>query len=236
MSSGDAHGSLRATAAATHTWGMASRTRTRDVPLLAEGSETKRRTQAERSEITTDQLLLAARELFASKGFPATSIQEIVDAAGVTRGALYHHFASKEELFEAVVNREQEALGRRVRDGAMKRKGAWAQLKAGCDEFLDASLDPDTQRILMIDGPAVLGSARIQEKDESHSIELLKIVIEKAIGEGTLRKRPVMPIVHLLFGALCQAAMVIARSADPESTTRQMRQEIHRLLNAIEAA
>ena len=194
-----------------------------------------RRTQAERTETTTDQLITAARRLFATKGFPATSIQEIVAEAGVTRGALYHHFASKEELFEAVFNREQEALDQRVREAAARRKGAWTQLKAGCDEFLDATLDPETQRIVMIDGPAVLGSVRSQQNDDSQSIQLLKHVIEKAVQEGTLRKRPIMPIVHLLFGALCQAAMVIARSENQEATTRQMRQEIHRLLDALEA-
>ena len=207
----------------------------RNAAVAESRPELVRRTQAERSETTTDQLISAARRLFATKGFPATSIQEIVDEAGVTRGALYHHFTNKEELFEAVFNREQEAMDARVRQAAQRRKGAWTQLKAGCDEFLDAALDPETQRIVMIDGPAVLGSIRFQQSDESHSIELLKHVIEKAVTEGTLRKRPIMPIVHLLFGALCQAAMVIARSEDQEATTRQMRQEIHRLLDALEA-
>lgn len=194
-----------------------------------------RRTQAERSETTTDQLISVARGLFATKGFPGTSIQEIVAEAGVTRGALYHHFASKEELFEAVFKREQEAIDDRVREAASRHKGAWRKLKAGCDEFLDASLDPETQRIVLIDGPAVLGSTRWQRSEDSQSIALLKGVIEKAVAEGTLRKRPIMPIVHLLFGALCQAAMVISRSENQEATTRQMRQEIHRLLDALEA-
>ena len=201
---------------------------------LRSDEETKRRTQAERSETTTEQLIAAARRLFATNGFPATSIQEIVEEAGVTRGAMYHHFTSKEELFEAVFKREQDALGERVRAAAMRRKGAWAQLKAGCDEFLNAALDPETQRILMVDAPAVLGTTRIQAVDESHSMELLNHVVEKAIREGTLRKRPIMPLVTLLYGALCQAAMVIARAEDQDATTRQMRLEIHRLLDALE--
>ncbi|MDQ4065398.1 MAG: TetR family transcriptional regulator, partial [Actinomycetota bacterium] len=158
----------------------------------------RRRTQAERSETTTEDLIGAARRLFATKGFPATSIQEIVDEAGVTRGAMYHHFTSKEQLFEAVFEREQEHLGRRVHEAASRKRGAWAQLKAGCDEFLDAALDPETQRILLIDARAVLGAQRIQEIDEAHAIQLLTMVIEKAMDEGTLRKRAVMPLVQLL--------------------------------------
>lgn len=195
-----------------------------------------RRTQAERSETTTEVLIAAARRLFAAKGFPGTSIQEIVEEAGVTRGAMYHHFSGKDDVFEAVFVREQTALGRRVREAAMRKKGAWPQLKAGCDEFLNAMLDPETQRILMIDGPAVLGPAGIQEHDECESVQLLTHVIEKAMAQGAIRNRAVMPIAQLLYGALCQAAMVIARSDDQDDTTRQMRQEVRRLLDAIEDA
>ena len=95
-----------------------------------------RRTQAERSLATTEQLVMTSRRLFAEKGFAGTSIEDIVRAAGVTRGALYHHFGSKEELFEAVFIREQKALDQEVRKAAATKKGAWAQMKAGCDEFL----------------------------------------------------------------------------------------------------
>ena len=201
----------------------------------SERSREARRSQVERSETTIEQLIGVARRLFATKGFSSTSIHEIVEQAGMTRGALYHHFSSKEELFEAVFQREQEALNTRVRTAAMRKKSAWAQLKAGCDEFLHATLDPETQQILMLDGPAVLGP-QFRQSEEPHAIALLKGVVEKAMHEGALRKRPVMPLVHLLFGALCQGAMVIARADDQEETTRAMRQEIRRLLDAIEAA
>lgn len=205
-------------------------------PSGSAARQERRRTQAERSETTTEELIAAARRLFAAKGFPGTSIQDIVDEAGVTRGAMYHHFSGKDDVFEAVFAREQESLGRLVRDAAMRKKGVWPQLKAGCDEFLNAMLDPETQQILMIDGPAVLGPARVQERDECESVQLLTNVVEKAMAQGALRKRPVMPVVQLLYGALCQAAMVIARSENQDETTRQMRQEVRRLLDAIESA
>ena len=88
----------------------------------------------------------------------------------------------------------------------------------------------------MIDGPAVLGSRRALEIDESNSIKLIAHVLEKAIEEGAIAKRPVMPLTQLLFGALCQAAMVVARSEDPASTTRQMRREVQRLLDSVEGS
>ncbi|MDP9069531.1 MAG: TetR/AcrR family transcriptional regulator [Actinomycetota bacterium] len=194
-----------------------------------------RRTQAQRSEETTEQLLAAARRLFAEKGFAGTSIEEIVRTAGVTRGAMYHHFASKEEVFEAVFAREQERIARRVQEAAAKKKGAWNQLKAGCDEFLTAALDRETQQITFLDGPAVLGAGRIEEIECPHSIEMITEVIERAMRQGALRKRPATPLAQLLFGALCQAAMVAARSSDDGTTMKQMRKEVQRLLDALEA-
>lgn len=200
----------------------------------ATGEREDRRTQAQRSEETTRQLVTAARDLFANKGFAATSIEEIVRTAGVTRGAMYHHFTGKEDLFEAVFEQEQEALGERVRAAASKRKGAWNQLKAGCDEFLTACLDPQIQQICLLDGPAVLDARRIEEIECPHSMQMLTMVIDKAMKQGTLRKRPVMPLAQLLFGALCQAAMVAARSQDDGLTMKQMRKEFQRLLDALE--
>ncbi len=193
------------------------------------------RTQAQRSEETTDQLLTAARALFAEKGFAGTSTEEIVRTAGVTRGAMYHHFASKEDLFEAVLRREQEALARRIQKAAASKRDAWSQLKAGCDEFLDACLDPEIQQISLIDAPAVLGSRRLEEIECPRSIQMLTEVLDRAMRQGALRKRPPMPLAQLLFGALCQAAMVAARSPDDSASMKQMRKELQRLLDALQA-
>lgn len=194
-----------------------------------------RRTQAQRSGETTEQLVAAARRLFAEKGFAGTSTEEIVRTASVTRGAMYHHFTSKEDLFEAVFRREQEAIARRVQQTAAKKKGAWAQLKAGCDEFLTASLDPEIQQITLIDAPAVLGLNRINELECPRSMQMLSNVIERAMQEGTLRRRPVMPVAQLLFGALCQAAIVAAQASDGDATMKQMRRELQRLLDGMQA-
>lgn len=193
----------------------------------------ERRTQAERSEATTEQLVTAARKLFATKGFAATSIDDIVNAAGVTRGAMYHHFRSKEDLFEAVFKREHFAVGERVKQAAMREKDGWSQLKAGCDEFLEATTDPERRQIMMLDAPAVLGMRRIEEIDRPDSIKLMTYVIEKAMDEGVIRQRPAEPLAHLIYGALCQAALVGARSTAPETSPDQMRRELDQLLDSI---
>lgn len=203
-------------------------------PTRARVEREERRTQAERSEATTEQLVSAARELFARKSFAGTSIEDIVQAAGVTRGAMYHHFQSKEELFEEVFCREEQALGKRIKDAAMKKKAAWAQLKAGCDEFLKACTEPDLQQISLIDAPAVLDFARLEEIRRPHSLKMLTHSIERAIEEGSLRKRPPLPLAQLIYGALCQAAMATARSEGDITTTKQMRRELQDLLDALE--
>lgn len=193
-----------------------------------------RRTQAQRSETTTQQLVAAARDLFARKGFAGTSIEDIVQAAGVTRGAMYHHFQSKEELFEEVFNQQEQVLGKRVQQAAMKKRGAWDQLKAGCDEFLRACTEPAVQQISLIDAPAVLGSRRVEEIQRSHSLKMLTHTIEKAMEQGALRKRPALPLAQLINGALCQAAMVTARSEEDPATSKQMRRELRHMLDALE--
>ncbi len=194
------------------------------------------RTQAERSEATREQLVSAARQLFATKGFAATSIDDIVGAAGVTRGALYHHFRSKEEVFEAVFKREHDRIGQRIMQASMEKEDGWSMLKAGCDEFLEATMDPETRQIMLLDAPAVLGQHGIEEIDRPQSIKLMTYVIEKAMDEGVVRRRPAEPLAHLIYGALCQAALVGARSTEPETSTSKMQRELQELLDALGTA
>lgn len=224
----------------THTFAMPPKSATSDKRHAATDHAARlaedRRTQAQRTEETTRQLLTEARRLFAQKGFAGTSIEEIVRAAGVTRGAMYHHFSSKEDLFEAVFAKEQEAIGHRVHVAAAKKKGAWNQLKAGCDEFLTACLDPAIQQIFFLDAPAVLDAKRIEEIECAHSIQMLTMAIEKAMKEGTLRTRPVMPLAQLLFGVLRQAAVVATRDSEDGATMKQMRKELQRILDALETS
>ena len=190
-------------------------------------------TQAERSEGTISGLVATARGLFAERGFAHTSIEEIVRAAGVTRGALYHHFDGKTAVFRAVFENEVRALAERTAAAGLRRRDPWRQVEAGCLEFLDASRDPGVQRIVLIDAMSVLGWEALREIEGRHTLALLMQGLENAMEAGKLRRRPVAPLAHLLFGAMCEASMVAARDADPDRAMRDVRKEVHDLLRTV---
>jgi len=190
-----------------------------------------KRTQAERSEATRDALIAAARILFAERGYAAVGTEEIVRAAGVTRGALYHHFDGKRDLFEAIYERIEVELAQRIAAGALDA-GATEPLeamRAGAEMFLRAATEPEAQRIVLIDGPSVLGWDRWREIATEHGLGLIEATLRVAIEAGAIAEQPVRPLAHVLMGALDEAAMLVARAEDPE----RMRAEVGRTLDAL---
>ena len=170
-------------------------------------------TQAERSEATRAALLAAGRELFARHGFAAVSTAQIVAAAKVTRGALYHHFADKRALFQAVHESLEAGLVERIGAGIASGQppaSAFEFLAAGTDLFLDACEDPDFARIALLEAPSVLGWQLWREIDHRYSAGLLTAVLEQGIAAGELRPGPVTPTVHLMLGALGEAGLLLA--------------------------
>lgn len=193
-----------------------------------------KRTQAERSGATRDALIEAARALFAERGYADVGTEEIVRAAGVTRGALYHHFDGKRELFEAVYERVEIELAERIAAGALE-SGAAAPLdamRAGAEMFLRACTEPEAQRIALLDGPSVLGWDRWREIAAEHGLGLIEASLQAAIEAGAIGDQPVRPLAHVLMGALDEAAMLVARADDPE----QMRAEVGQTLDSLLAA
>jgi AcrR family transcriptional regulator len=179
----------------------------------------KRRTQSERTEATRNALIAAGRRLFTEKGYDGVSAEEIVREAGVTRGALYHHFGSKAELLEAVYERlEAESTERvaRIVLGSVLESPLEA-MKAGIEAFLDECAEPELQRIALHDAPAVLGWDRWREIAAANGLGLIEASLAAAIEAGEIRPLPVKPTAHLLLGALDEAAMLVARSDDPAS-------------------
>ncbi len=190
-----------------------------------------RRTQAERSEATRGALIAAARPLFAERGYAAVGTEEIVRAAGVTRGALYHHFGGKRDLFEAVYEQIESELAERIAAGALAANAGspLEAMRAGADMFLQACTEPEAQRIVLLDGPSVLDWDRWREIAAKHGLGLIEASLEAAIEAGAIAPQPVRPLAHVLMGALDEAAMLVARAEDPE----RMREEVGRTLDTL---
>jgi len=193
-----------------------------------------KRTQAERSEATRDALIGAARPLFAERGYADVGTEEIVRAAGVTRGALYHHFDGKRELFEAVYERIEVDLAQRIASGALSGDATdpLAAMRAGAEMFLQACTEPEVQRIVLLDGPSVLGWDRWREIAAEHGLGLIEATLRAAVEAGAIAEQPVRPLAHVLMGALDEAAMLVARAEDPE----RMRTEVARTFDTLLAA
>jgi AcrR family transcriptional regulator len=193
-----------------------------------------KRTQAERSEATREALIGAARALFAERGYAGVGTEEIVRAAGVTRGALYHHFDGKRELFEAIYERIEVELAERIAAGALAANAGspLEAMRAGAEMLLRACTEPEVQRIALLDGPSVLGWDRWREIAAEHGLGLIEASLQAAIEEGAISEQPVRPLAHVLMGALDEAAMLVARAEDPE----RMRAEVGRTLDSLLAA
>lgn len=193
------------------------------------------RSKKEQREATTQLLLDVASELFAARGYGGVGLEEVAARAEVTRGALYHHFGSKEGLFSAVLERVQEEVGERVAVAASRAPDRWAELVAGCHAFLGAGSDPRVQRIMLVDAPAVLGWQRWRELDAAHSGRLLEQVLDELEHEGTIGAGLSAPLAPLLSGAMNEAALWIAQSPDPEQSLRAAGEALDRLLGSLRA-
>ncbi len=188
--------------------------------------------QEARSAATRAKLVRAARTLFARKGYAAVGTEEIVRRAGVTRGALYHQFAGKEDLFLAVYEQVEEELTRKVVGSLGDVGGPFEALRRGMRIFVEECSAPGVQRIVMLDGPAVLGWERWREVAEQHGLGLIAGEIEQAIAAGEMVCAPVEPLAHMLMGALDEAALLIVRDRHAGAAVAQA---LERLLDGLRA-
>lgn len=183
---------------------------------------------------TRQALLRESRHLFATHGYGAVGLSQIVQAAGVTKGALYHHFGSKADVFRAVLSQVQGEVAEKVVAAAEAHDDPWTQLTAGCRAFLAASTDPRIQRIMLVDGPAVLGWHEWRAMDEAASARHLAEALAALIDGGVIAAQPVVPLAHLLSGAMNEAALWLATSADPDDLTHTWA-ALSRMLEALRA-
>jgi AcrR family transcriptional regulator len=192
--------------------------------------------QAERSEATRIKLVRAARQLFARRGYAAVGTEQIVRRARVTRGALYHHFRDKRDLFRAVHEQVEaelaETIGEQIAD---VQDDPVAVLQQGVRTFLDACTDTAIARIALIDAPSVLGWEEWRAIDERYGLGLVTFGLQAAMDAGALRAQPVKPLAHLLLGAMGEAGMVIANADDPRLARREVEPALLGLLDGLRA-
>jgi AcrR family transcriptional regulator len=197
-------------------------------------ASTERRTKAAQRAATMHRLVEIGREMFTEQGYAQAANEEIVGRAGLTRGALYHHFGGKEGLFRAVLEDVQQDVARRVAEAAEAAPSPWEQLRAGCVAFLRASLDPQVQRIMLIDAPAVLGWEVWRQLDAAHSMKLLQDALHTLIIEKTIAPLPVAALTHLLSGAMNEAALWIARAEQPDQALADATLTLEYLLASLQ--
>jgi AcrR family transcriptional regulator len=194
--------------------------------------------RAEHIADTRAALLRAARELFAAKGYAGTGTEAIVARARVTRGALYHHFGDKPGLFRAVMQAVAGDLAHRLIAQQLAYPagppgGAWDQLRDGIRAFLDACTGSDFQRIVLIDGPAVLGPGAWADLVEQHGLGLLRAWLQRAIDDYQIDPLPVEPLARLLAALIGEASLYISQAADPARARRETGATIDRILTGL---
>ena len=194
-----------------------------------------RRTQAGRSAATRDALVAAARRLFAERGFAEVPADAIVAAAGVTRGALYHQFADKTALFDAVLEAVEADIARRLADEVAEAgvTDAVEALRHAVRTWLDICVEPEIHRIALIDGPSVLGWSRWREVCKRHVFGLVEALVGHGITEGRIRPQPARPLAHVLMGAGDEAALYVAEAGDQGQARAEMIEVLDQLIAGV---
>ena len=193
------------------------------------------RTQAARSAATKEALVRAARPLFAADGFAGVGTEAIVRAAGVTRGALYHQFTDKTELFAAVFEVVEAELTARIGE-AVDGSGLTDPvelMKLGARTWLDACAEPEAHRIVLVEAPAVLGWIRWREVGLRYGLGMVQSLLSFAMEVGSIRQQPVEPLAHVLIGAIDEAALYVAQAENPDEARAQVLAVLEDLMTAM---
>lgn len=192
-----------------------------------------RRTQRDRSTGTKSALTAAARELFASRGYQDVPADEIVRAAGVTRGALYHHYGDKQGLFRAVLEEVEQEVTEQVAAAFGEDADPMAAMAVALDVFLTACLREDVRQISLTDAPAVLGWGAWREMEAEYGLGLLIDTLEKAVAEGKVLALPVRTLAQLVLSTVVEGARMIAAADDPEAKRAEVQQVLGALFSAL---
>jgi AcrR family transcriptional regulator len=190
----------------------------------------------EYTEATRRALLDSAGAAFVERGYAEASLDDIARGARLTKGALYHHFASKQDLFRAVFEEVEAEMIRDVRRAGEHEPDQWRRLLAGIGAFLDACTTPRFRRIALEEGPAALGWDRWREIDERYSLVLVRTPLARLMRAGVLREQPVDLLARVVLAALTEAGMAVAAAADREAARREAEDLVTALLAGFRAA
>lgn len=189
--------------------------------------------QSEKALTTRATLVEVGLQLFSTQGYFATGTEQLVAEAGVTRGALYHHFADKKALFQAVFEEVTSELIADYAEVTARGGDVWQRLGKGMQFLLDRALEPNIGQIAMVDGPAVLGWAAWRELIGRLILGELEEAIGAAIDEGIIDRQPIEPLAHILMAATTATAMLIVHSPDPKGTRTEGGESLDRLLDGL---
>jgi AcrR family transcriptional regulator len=189
--------------------------------------------KAQQSESTRAELVAVARRLFADRGYADTPTEELVREAGMTRGALYHHFKDKRALFQAVFEDVEQSLMMGVGRAIDPEGDPWESLGRAASGFLDACLERDVQQIVLIDGPSVLGWDTWREIEERYALGAIIGMLQASMDAGIIEQQPVTPLAHLVLASVNEAGLVIARSPDVKAARKEVGDALTRLLDGL---
>lgn len=191
--------------------------------------------KAQQSELTQHHLVQVARRLFAARGYAGVGTEEIVADAGVTRGALYHQYKDKKDLFAAVVDDVMRDIHEGLRSAAAGQTDLLLSLDLGVEAFLEISQRPDVLTIAFRDGPSVLGWAKWRELDSQYGLGLLEGLLQRGMETGQIVRQPPKTLAHLVLGALTEAAFLIGNSVDPATTQTAVLGSLNLLLAGLKS-
>src|SRR5215469_12717017 len=187
----------------------------------------------ERGQATREHLVAVATGLFAARGYEGTSIDAVLQGAGVSRGSLYHHFESKDALFEAVLEEVEARVGSAAIAAAADIPDPAAALRAGCLAWIRLAGDPVVQRILLIDAPSVLGWQQWRAMEEAHALGLIKAALQEVADDGRLPPDLVNMFAHTLLASVNEVALLVARSDDLDAAMKEGTYAVDALLQRL---
>jgi AcrR family transcriptional regulator len=182
------------------------------------------------------KLVAAARRLFAERGFHGTTADQLIDAAGLTRGALYRDFADKRDLFRAVFEAVEQTLAVTVAASLRPDDGPNEQRRASLRAFLRACLDPEVRRIVLLEGPVVLGWEEWRAIDAQYGFGFVTGLLESEMQAGLRPRQPIRPLAHLIMGAMNEAGLAVASARDPEAAITEFVTAVETLWGVSEPA